>query len=162
MPSVSEKQRRFMGAELSRERAGKRTKTGMSDKQLSEFASSNPGSQANKDPRGAHGGYEMKKSFPESKPAPRGAAPAGRVPPLSGPRRNASPKRNPSKLAASGAPATAMYGGPPAEGFHRPSVSRSTAVPAQHKKYEHLGRFSTGKPRAGVSKNTVTPSQANC
>lgn len=39
MPSVSEKQRKFMGAELGRKRAGKKTKTGMSDKQLSEFAS---------------------------------------------------------------------------------------------------------------------------
>lgn len=39
MPATSEKQRRFMGAELARERAGKKTKTGMSDKQLSDFAS---------------------------------------------------------------------------------------------------------------------------
>ena len=39
MPSKSEKQRRFMGAELSREREGKKTKTGMNDEQLSEFAS---------------------------------------------------------------------------------------------------------------------------
>lgn len=39
MPSVSSKQRRFMGAELGRKRAGKKTKTGMSDAQLSEFAS---------------------------------------------------------------------------------------------------------------------------
>lgn len=39
MPSVSEKQRRFMGAELARKRKGKKTKTGMSTKQLREFAS---------------------------------------------------------------------------------------------------------------------------
>jgi len=38
MPSVSEKQRRFMGAELARKRAGKKTRTGMSEKQLREFA----------------------------------------------------------------------------------------------------------------------------
>lgn len=38
MPAASERQRRFMGAELGRERAGKKTKTGMSDKQLSDFA----------------------------------------------------------------------------------------------------------------------------
>lgn len=38
MPAVSEKQRRFMGAELSRKRAGKKTKTGMSTKQLRDFA----------------------------------------------------------------------------------------------------------------------------
>jgi len=38
MPAVSEKQRRFMGAELNRKRHGKSTQTGMSDKQLSDFA----------------------------------------------------------------------------------------------------------------------------
>lgn len=38
MPSVSEKQRRFMGAELARKRAGKKTRTGMSAKQLEDFA----------------------------------------------------------------------------------------------------------------------------
>jgi len=38
MPAVSEKQRRFMGAELARLRAGKKTQTGMSEKQLSDFA----------------------------------------------------------------------------------------------------------------------------
>lgn len=39
MPAVSEKQRKFMGAELARKRAGKKTKTGMSESKLSEFAS---------------------------------------------------------------------------------------------------------------------------
>ena len=39
MPAVSERQRRFMGAELARLRAGKRTRTGMSEQQLREFAS---------------------------------------------------------------------------------------------------------------------------
>jgi len=38
MPAKSKKQRRFMGAELARKRAGKRTRTGMSIKQLREFA----------------------------------------------------------------------------------------------------------------------------
>ena len=38
MPAKSEKQRKFMGAELSRKRAGKKTKTGMSEKQLRDFA----------------------------------------------------------------------------------------------------------------------------
>ena len=42
MPSVSEKQRRFMGAELARERAGKETKTHMSESQLEDFASKKP------------------------------------------------------------------------------------------------------------------------
>jgi len=39
MPAISEKQRRFMGAELARKRAGKKTRTGMSEGKLSEFAS---------------------------------------------------------------------------------------------------------------------------
>jgi len=39
MPSKTERQRRFMGAELARLRAGKRTRTGMSETQLEEFAS---------------------------------------------------------------------------------------------------------------------------
>lgn len=38
MPAKSEKQRKFMGAELARKRAGKKTKTGMSEKQLKEYA----------------------------------------------------------------------------------------------------------------------------
>lgn len=38
-PAVSERQRKFMGAELGRKRAGKQTKTKMSEKQLEEFAS---------------------------------------------------------------------------------------------------------------------------
>ena len=39
MPAVSKKQRRFMGADLARLEAGKKTKTGMSKSQLSDFAS---------------------------------------------------------------------------------------------------------------------------
>ena len=38
MPSVSERQRKMMGADLQRKREGKKTKTGMSEKQLKEFA----------------------------------------------------------------------------------------------------------------------------
>lgn len=38
MPSVSKKQQRFMGADLARKRAGKKTQTGMSEKQLRDFA----------------------------------------------------------------------------------------------------------------------------
>lgn len=38
IPAVSEKQRKFMGADLERKRAGKKTKTGMSEKQLKDFA----------------------------------------------------------------------------------------------------------------------------
>lgn len=43
MPAETEKQRKFMGAELARKRSGKRTKTGMSEKQLAEFASKKKG-----------------------------------------------------------------------------------------------------------------------
>jgi len=38
MPSKTEKQRKLMGAELERKRQGKATKTGMSEKQLEDFA----------------------------------------------------------------------------------------------------------------------------
>lgn len=38
MPSASERQRKFMGMELGKLRAGKKTQTGMSEKQLSDFA----------------------------------------------------------------------------------------------------------------------------
>ena len=38
MPSVSERQRRFFGAELSRKRGGIKTSTKMSTEQLREFA----------------------------------------------------------------------------------------------------------------------------
>jgi len=37
-PAVSRKQQKMMGAELARKRAGKKTKTKMSEKQLEEYA----------------------------------------------------------------------------------------------------------------------------
>lgn len=43
MPAKSEKQRRFMGAELARRRKGKKTKTGMSEGQLRDFAKKKKG-----------------------------------------------------------------------------------------------------------------------
>ena len=39
MPAKSEKQRKFMGAELQRKREGKKTRTGMSEKELEKHAS---------------------------------------------------------------------------------------------------------------------------
>jgi hypothetical protein len=39
MPARTEKQRKFMGAELQRKREGKKTKTGMSEKELEKMAS---------------------------------------------------------------------------------------------------------------------------
>lgn len=38
MPATSKAQAQFMGAELARLRAGKKTRTGMSEEQLREFA----------------------------------------------------------------------------------------------------------------------------
>lgn len=43
MPAKSEKQRKYMGAELERKRAGKKTKTGMTEKQLKDYASKRKG-----------------------------------------------------------------------------------------------------------------------
>lgn len=40
MPVRSERQRKFMGAELARKRAGQPTQTGMSEHQLRKFATS--------------------------------------------------------------------------------------------------------------------------
>ncbi len=37
-PAVSQKQQMMMGADLARKRAGKKTRTGMSESQLSDFA----------------------------------------------------------------------------------------------------------------------------
>jgi len=56
MPSISEKQRRFMGSELGRHRAGKKTRTGMSEQQLREFA----GSVKHKKGSGGAGGSPVK------------------------------------------------------------------------------------------------------
>jgi hypothetical protein len=39
MPARTDKQRRFMGAELERKREGKRTRTDMTEGQLEDFAS---------------------------------------------------------------------------------------------------------------------------
>ena len=46
MPSKTEKQRRFMGAELRRAQEGKKTQTGMSAEQLKDFASKPTGGNA--------------------------------------------------------------------------------------------------------------------
>ena len=49
MPARSEKQRRFMGAELERKREGKKTRTGMTEQQLEDFASKPKGEKRAKD-----------------------------------------------------------------------------------------------------------------
>jgi hypothetical protein len=51
MPATSERQRRFMGAELARKRAGRSTSTGMSESQLSDFASKPVGKKSMKSAR---------------------------------------------------------------------------------------------------------------
>jgi hypothetical protein len=38
MPAKSAKQRKFMGAELARKRSGKKTRTGMSEAKLRQYA----------------------------------------------------------------------------------------------------------------------------
>ena len=38
MPAKTERQRKMMGADLSRKRRGKKTRTGMTEKQLREYA----------------------------------------------------------------------------------------------------------------------------
>lgn len=38
MPPKTARQQRYMGAELARKRAGKKTQTGMSESQLEEYA----------------------------------------------------------------------------------------------------------------------------
>jgi hypothetical protein len=45
MPARTEKQRKFMGAELARKRAGKKTQTGMSEAELEKMASKPRGSK---------------------------------------------------------------------------------------------------------------------
>jgi hypothetical protein len=42
MPPKSERQRRFMGADLERKRKGQKTRTGMSEQQLREYAKTPP------------------------------------------------------------------------------------------------------------------------
>jgi hypothetical protein len=44
MPATTEKQRRFMGAELERKREGKKTRTGMTEAELEKWASKPKGS----------------------------------------------------------------------------------------------------------------------
>ena len=65
MPAKSKKQQRFAGAELGRLRAGKKTKTGMSEEQLSDFAKKPPKKTAAKPGKGEGmhmmpGGHMMK------------------------------------------------------------------------------------------------------
>ena len=68
MPSVTDRQRRFMGAELGRKRAGLATKTGMSEGQLKDFASAVKPNKPNKPAaasKPAGGGIGFKRRKPK-------------------------------------------------------------------------------------------------
>jgi hypothetical protein len=59
MPSTTERQRRFMGAELGREEKGEETETGMSREKLRDFArKEHRGGKRNK--RAHHRGHTRK------------------------------------------------------------------------------------------------------
>ena len=73
-PAKSKAQQRFMGAELRRKRAGQKTQTGMSAKQLKEFASTpRKGLPARKE-KGVHmmSGKEMNKMMKPPPPKKKG------------------------------------------------------------------------------------------
>ena len=74
MPSTSEKQRKFMGADLARLRAGEPTQTGMKESQLEDFARSIT-KPAKRSP------------IPEGKGVPKKKAPLSRRNPTPGPDR---------------------------------------------------------------------------
>lgn len=62
MPSHSERQREFMGADLARARAGEKTRTGMSESQLEDFASKpvqNAGNGEQEQPPPGHDQFVM-------------------------------------------------------------------------------------------------------
>jgi hypothetical protein len=48
MPARTEKQRKFMGAELQRKREGRKTQTGMSEEELERMASKPEGTKKTK------------------------------------------------------------------------------------------------------------------
>ena len=48
MPSVSESQRKFFGADLGRKRKGQKTTTGLSESQLEDYARSNKKTRSTK------------------------------------------------------------------------------------------------------------------
>lgn len=83
MPAVSAKQRRFMGAELARSRAGKRTKTKMSQGQLEEFATMKHGKHKKMEMHDKDMDAKMKKrrgKMPMSKmPAGASQSPSGDI-----------------------------------------------------------------------------------
>jgi hypothetical protein len=60
MPATSERQRRFMGAELARLRAGKKTRTGMSESDLEDFARKPIAKKNPSKPSGNHGRFSAR------------------------------------------------------------------------------------------------------
>src|SRR5262245_38809251 len=65
IPAVSERQRKFFGAELGRARAGKSTVTGLGEGKLKEFATKpnkpNPGLKPTSKPSGGSMGFKRRK-----------------------------------------------------------------------------------------------------
>jgi len=55
MPATSQAQQKLMGADLARKRAGKETRTGMSEIQLKDFASTKRKGLPKKAPKAAEG-----------------------------------------------------------------------------------------------------------
>jgi hypothetical protein len=88
MPATSQVQQRFMGAELARKRAGKPTRTGMSEAQLSDFASTKrtglPKRAGERGKKMAAAIFSRKKSAPAASRAVA-AAKSGNTPKHKGP-----------------------------------------------------------------------------
>ena len=70
MPAESEKQRRFMGSELGRLREGKKTRTGMSEEQLEDFAEKpiEKGGPGSGRPKGSQKGSKLAGYTPSGHP----------------------------------------------------------------------------------------------
>ncbi len=70
MPAESEKQRRFMGSELGRLREGKKTRTGMSEEQLEDFAEKpiEKGGPGSGRPKGSQRGSKLAGYTPSGHP----------------------------------------------------------------------------------------------
>ena len=56
MPAKTEKQRRFMGADLERKREGKKTRTDMTEHELEDFASKSTGGSSSEHDGHVHSG----------------------------------------------------------------------------------------------------------
>jgi hypothetical protein len=62
MPPKTPRQQRFMGSDLARARAGKKTRTGMSESQLKDFATKPKGGYAGKKQNGNGNGNRTRRN----------------------------------------------------------------------------------------------------